>query len=306
MHTARLTAGALALALSVVATLYALRLGALRLISELHGASDVVTVAIGVAAALAVLWRWDLLSRSERCVARALGVPISNRGGGPRSSPRPPPPGVLSVLPTAYLEEAAALSAAAFAPSSPSYVYICGSSALEQRLSFTRWLFERNFAMRDGTGCNRCVFDEEGKLICFFMFVTPGVPDPDAWAMVRSGMLTAPFKFGFGTVKRLLQVKTFFEAIENEIRASVGDRPVCHLERMSVAPDCQGKGVGTRALRAALDEAAQAGWAVLLATQEERNVTFYERLGFRTIRTAAYTPDPEGWGSAPNYFMIKT
>ena len=31
--------------------------------------------------------------------------------------------------------------------------------------------------------------------------------------------------------------------------------------------------------QAALDEAARAGWAVLLATQEERNVVFYNRLG---------------------------
>ena len=157
--------------------------------------------------------------------------------------------------------QAAALSASAFAPSSPSYVYICGEgSTLEYRLRFTEWLFQRNFAMRDGTGCNRCVFDEEvraraclvtvlawyhpplvpscqhgttplkhsllatqlsvfgnnkGRLICFFMFVTPGIPDPNLWAMVKSGLLSGPFAFGFGTVRRLLEVKGFFEKIEH-------------------------------------------------------------------------------------------
>jgi len=169
--------------------------------------------------------------------------------------------------------QAAALSASAFAPSSPSYVYMCGEgSTLEYRLRFTEWLFQRNFAMRDGTGCNRCVFDEEvraraclvtvlawyhtpfipscqhgttplkhsplntrhstlatstlatqhsvfgrnkGRLICFFMFVTPGIPDPNLWAMVKSGLLSGPFAFGFGTVRRLLEVKGFFEKIEH-------------------------------------------------------------------------------------------
>ena len=184
-------------------------------------------------------------------------------------------------------------------------MYICGEgSKLEYRLQFTRWLFKRNFAMRDGTGCNRCVFNDEGRLICFFMFVHPGVPDPTLSAMIRSGLLIAPFKFGLGTVRRLLDVKSFFEKIENEIRATC-DRPICHLERMSVAPYAQGKGVGTKALSSALDEAARAGWAVLLATQEERNVRFYERLGFKTVRTEPYTPDPGRWGSALNHFMLK-
>jgi len=148
-------------------------------------------------------------------VARALGVPITRRNQG-RAPSRPPPASVLSVLPTSYLDEATALSASAFAPLSPSYVYICVSgSTLEYRLRFMEWLFQRNFAMRGGTGCNRCVFDEEGKLLCFFMFVTPGIPDPNLGAMVKLGPLSAPFTFGFGTVRRLLEAKGFFEKVEN-------------------------------------------------------------------------------------------
>lgn len=57
--------------------------------------------------------------------------------------------------------------------------------------------------------------NNKGRLICFFMFVTPGIPDPNLWAMVKSGLLSGPFAFGFGTVRRLLEVKGFFEKIEH-------------------------------------------------------------------------------------------
>jgi len=54
---------------------------------------------------------------------------------------------------------------------------------------------------------------------------------------------------------------------------------------MVVRPDMQGKGVGTHALKQALDEADDAGLPVMLATQEERNIRFYRRLGFEVVRT---------------------
>ena len=49
-------------------------------------------------------------------------------------------------------------------------------------------------------------------------------------------------------------------------------------------PSRQGQGIGTRALTAALKETDELGVPVFLCTQEERNVTFYRRLGFRPMR----------------------
>lgn len=84
-------------------------------------------------------------------------------------------------------------------------------------------------------------------------------------------------------MRRLLAVKSKYETDLRAIKSarSLGD--VCTLERMVVAPAMQGHGIGTRALRQVLREADAAGWPTLLATNEERNVKFYEQVGFEVV-----------------------
>ena len=134
--------------------------------------------------------------------------------------------------------------------------------------------------------------------------VWPGVPHPTMCDMVSAGLLTAPFRFGFGAMQRLLSVKSFFEAIEEEVLSSLTEDGTCakvvRLERMTVLPRCQGKKIGSRALQQALDEADKQQLAVRLATQEERNVTFYRRLGVEIVREAPYVP-----AKCPNWFMVR-
>ena len=65
----------------------------------------------------------------------------------------------------------------------------------------------------------------------------------------------------------------------------------CLLERMVVVPALQGKGVGSKCLKEALDAVAGRGQGVLLATQEARNVRFYEGLGFETIHETDFHED---------------
>jgi hypothetical protein len=57
-------------------------------------------------------------------------------------------------------------------------------------------------------------------------------------------------------------------------------------------------------LKQGLAEAASHGHAVLLSTQEEKNVTFYSRMGFEVIHTDFYLTD-DGTPPIPNWFMIK-
>ena len=205
----------------------------------------------------------------------------------------------LSTLPPNSLHEAAELAAAAF-DDSPVYNAICHGNGEHQtsaaddndddeRRSFRRrflcWLFERNFRMRVGTSANRAVFDDNGKLIAFFMFVPPDIANVGLWDMLRVGILQAPFLFGIDVVKRLLVAKADSERIEREIMEDQEFSKVFRLERMVVHPSMQGKGVGSHALRQALDEADGAGLPVMLNTQEERNLRFYGRLGFEVVGT---------------------
>ena len=244
----------------------------------------------------------------------------------PLSPPRPP---LLSPLTPPYVPEAAAVAAAAFA-ASPTYSFIFQGVSHEQRVFALAWLFERNFLLRleeeaaaarsasassalssssaaaaVRPGATQCHFDGGGdgkgdgepSLACFFMLQPPEAGEITFFQMCRAGILLAPFKFGLGAFRRLLQVKAWYEKQEHALAAELaacngGDAlPYCLLERMVVVPALQGKGVGSKCLKEALDAVAGRGQGVLLATQEARNVRFYEGLGFETIHETDFHED---------------
>jgi len=60
---------------------------------------------------------------------------------------------------------------------------------------------------------------------------------------------------------------------------------------VAVRPDRQGRGIGRALLAPMLDAADRQGDPTQLASTNPRNLTFYERLGFRTL--AIVQPDPE-------------
>ena len=173
-----------------------------------------------------------------------------------------------ALLPRDRLDEAAALAADAFA-ASPSYATIAPGAEV-QRTSFLRWLFERNFMLRvETTDACRATFEvrDDGReeLVAFFMFVKPNVPDPSLWEVLRF-MLPAVFSYDAGTLYRLYQSKVWFEKKERDVLGARAGTAI-RLERMAVDPSCQGRGVGSRALGAALLEADQLNAPCVLATQ---------------------------------------
>eukprot|EP00602_Paraphysomonas_sp_CaronLab_P005106 CAMPEP_0185035016 /NCGR_PEP_ID=MMETSP1103-20130426/25657_1 /TAXON_ID=36769 /ORGANISM="Paraphysomonas bandaiensis, Strain Caron Lab Isolate" /LENGTH=106 /DNA_ID=CAMNT_0027571915 /DNA_START=420 /DNA_END=740 /DNA_ORIENTATION=- len=98
----------------------------------------------------------------------------------------------------------------------------------------------------------------------------------------------------------------YFDRQFDEIEAEQPG-PCLELQRMSVKPAFQGKGVGTHCLRQALQEADDAGYFVILSTQKSVNVSFYERLGFLTVRESDFTPCGNGSGEAyHNWFMVRS
>ena len=161
----------------------------------------------------------------------------------------------------------------------------------DARQQFLAWLFERNyqFALEHGVArVVECDVQRRGyaslnvrrEIVGFYLFERPGTPSPSLLVLVRWGFLGFPFRFGLGATARLLRLKSWFEAKEREI---VGDREIAKLERVTVLPARQGRGVGSVALAAAMSEADAEKLAVLLFTQEERNVRFYAKLGFEVV-----------------------
>ncbi|MCP2287995.1 GNAT family N-acetyltransferase [Nocardia amikacinitolerans] len=72
--------------------------------------------------------------------------------------------------------------------------------------------------------------------------------------------------------------------------------PAWFLGTVGVDPDEQGRGLGAAVIRPGLAAAERAGVSAFLETSEERNVGFYERLGFR-VTAAVDLPDggPTTW-----------
>ncbi|MFD9883462.1 GNAT family N-acetyltransferase [Streptomyces alboflavus] len=72
--------------------------------------------------------------------------------------------------------------------------------------------------------------------------------------------------------------------------------PVWFLATVGVAPDAQGQGLGGVVVGAGLEAADRAGHPAFLETSSERNVRFYERLGF-TVTAEVELPDdgPRTW-----------
>ena len=194
----------------------------------------------------------------------------------------------LTELPSERIDDAAALTAAAFTGRPNVWRAVCGKTTpVDMQQHFLSWLFARNLWLRRESGCNRVVM-VDGELVCSFMFVPPEVPDISFCDMVRAGLLKLPLLFGLRRLSRLLKAKS----LEEEELSTLG---AFRLERMVVSPLMQGRGIGSRALQIALAEADAAGKPVVLSTNEERNVAFYSRLGFEVARSTTRDIDGESY-----------
>ncbi|RFU40925.1 N-acetyltransferase [Actinomadura logoneensis] len=87
-----------------------------------------------------------------------------------------------------------------------------------------------------------------------------------------------------------------FEAAEEALEPHRPREPAWFLNTVAVAPEAQGRGLGGAVLAPGIEAAARAGCPAFLETSSERNVAFYERLGF-TVTAVVRLPDdgPRTW-----------
>mmetsp|Transcript_168782 Transcript_168782/g.536669 ORF Transcript_168782/g.536669 Transcript_168782/m.536669 type:complete len:232 (+) Transcript_168782:76-771(+) len=206
------------------------------------------------------------------------------------------------------LEEAATIAAQALLDSPP-YRHVCSEGTdSATREAFLKFLFLRNFRMAIGYGCCRGAYEtsksddggaDKHELVCFFMFVPQqgGLQQPGLCDMLRAGIFGSVLRFGLGPTLGLVRITRWAEQIEQEI---LKGRKVIRLEGMVVKPSRQSMGIGTRAIGPALEEADSLGLEVFLATQDERSLAFYHRLGFRVMHEATYEP-----GGFVSWFMLR-
>ncbi|MFI2612780.1 GNAT family N-acetyltransferase [Kitasatospora sp. NPDC018619] len=82
-----------------------------------------------------------------------------------------------------------------------------------------------------------------------------------------------------------------YEVAEQAVEPHRPEEPAWFLNTVAVAPEAQGRGLGSRVLASGIEAAAREGYPAFLETSTERNVAFYERLGFEVT---AEVPLPEG------------
>lgn len=124
------------------------------------------------------------------------------------------------------------------------------------------------------------------------IWVKPGKTDFTFGQFLRSGLLTATFSMGLTSLKRLMGSATFFE----EMKKRAISRPHWLLLFLGVDPEQQGRGLGGKLIQPMLDRADGEGVPCFLDSTNQRNLTFYQRHGFR-IAAQGKVPNggPETW-----------
>lgn len=110
------------------------------------------------------------------------------------------------------------------------------------------------------------------------VWLPPGVAHTDAM-LEASGLSRLGALIGEGAARRFGHVIDFVEPLHHKAMPE----PHWYVMVVGVAPAFQGQGLGRALLQANLDRAAADGVPCYLETTQPKNVTFYQRLGFRVL-----------------------
>ena len=130
------------------------------------------------------------------------------------------------------------------------------------------------------------VAEADGALAGLALWLPPGAETP--W---WRDLLTVPALAQAVGLRRLRRVLRDYRAFDE----AMPDAPFWYLGLLAVAPEAQGRGVGSALVRAGLARADRDGVGTFLETGTERNVAFYQRLGFRATRQILIQDGPTHW-----------
>jgi ribosomal protein S18 acetylase RimI-like enzyme len=162
----------------------------------------------------------------------------------------------------------------------PQFVFVLPDE--RERLRRSPWFFTA--VLRYTAGVGTLLAAEGGVAI----LIPPGAHVASLPRMLRSGLIAAPLRLGAAPLGRL----TTFANASRDLRTSVVPGPFWYVGGIGVDPERQGEGIGT-ALMAELG--ALAGDPLCLETANERNIAWYERLGFAVIAEGRVQDGPTIW-----------
>jgi ribosomal protein S18 acetylase RimI-like enzyme len=82
----------------------------------------------------------------------------------------------------------------------------------------------------------------------------------------------------------------FQEAIIGSVRAC-GHDGACHIGKLIVHPNYQNKGIGTMLMNAIEGFFQQSRYELFTGSKSEKNISLYEKLGYKIFRQRWITPD---------------
>ncbi len=162
----------------------------------------------------------------------------------------------------------------------PQFVFVLPDE--RERLRRSPWFFSAVLRYTAGVGTLLAV--DGGVAI----LIPPGGHVASLPRMVRSGLIAAPFRLGPAALGRL----TAFATASRDLRTGVVPGPFWYVGGIGVDPERQGQGIGTVLME---ELGALAGDPLCLETANERNVAWYERLGFAVIAEGRVPDGPLIW-----------
>jgi ribosomal protein S18 acetylase RimI-like enzyme len=165
----------------------------------------------------------------------------------------------------------------------PAWVWLITDA--EKRRQLLPWLFRVGF---DVTAAD--VWTTAGVIRGAARWLPPGRP-PMRVGPTLKALVTTPFRLGSAIGPFL----AYGRAVES-LRAEAMPGPHWYLAGIGVDPSAQRRGIGTALLEPGLAAAARSGLPAVLLTNNEANLSFYERHGFRVVRKDETPKDgPQAW-----------
>ncbi len=127
-------------------------------------------------------------------------------------------------------------------------------------------------------------------------WLPPDQSSPTLIRMLRAGMLKIPLLLGWNSYQRL----NAFEAQAENLHKHYARKPHWYLWALGVDPARQGKGVGSILLQPVLAQADADETPCYLETQNDKNLPFYEKQGFKVMEAKEI-----GKGAVTTWAMLR-
>jgi len=170
--------------------------------------------------------------------------------------------------------------------------FTCVLPEAEKRLRVLPWLSERmlRYGLRYGT-----VYTTP-SLEGMALWLGPNHPHLQLLGTFQTGLFRLPFKLSVPEFQRSRRLSNH----ANRLHAASITGPHIYLLQLGVEPSLQGQGIGGTLTRQVLAQADRLALPCYLDTFNERNISFYERNGFRVVGQGQATP-----ASPPIWAMLR-